>query len=353
MNKKIFHRLILFFLATHVAQAAPPTSASSVALEAKLAEVMKAHPDVNALVQSSMSKFKATSLQELLAHVKACDGDSGGKVHQLNEQLTLCIGREIEEPVFKNQDDLKSYYIKKTKSIPADFDPMTKLWTFGDDIITVQSVKYVRQICLKPGIDPDTAVELLAHELVHFDHSPISNEPVDILKFKSARAYAQETIQEPGDEVEAYIQGIGLQVRRRGLASLRQPGLNTFFDQSGLFIESLRDRFGIFILDNLGYMKLRFEHEYQTALKNRLRIEVDRIELAQSILEIRQGLEKELQEFLKKRNRLFNFASSEYSAESERTQKLLEKVQASIRRLEAEIKLRQPRIDELKTRVRS
>jgi hypothetical protein len=124
-----------------------------------------------------------------------------------------------------------------------------------------------RQVCIKSSPTFEDQVELLVHELTHLtapEEPPLSL--FDIAALGDPVRYGRERVNALGDEVDAYIAEFGVRIQLRGRAALNPPHIASLFSDSGQWLGN-RDSLRNYILDNLGYQRVRFDQEYRDNLK--------------------------------------------------------------------------------------
>lgn len=274
-------------------------------------------------------------------------------VKQSRETRTYFLARELDESGF-SESDLKPHYLDRNKELlPPDSKVDGFHWDVGPDVITLYQVSDKRQICIKSGVTSQDAVELLAHELVHYARIPDSDQVPDVLAFSDADNFASRIVVQPGEELEAYKVQFSLAIRSRGKGAVGAPPsvLQQFSDQ-GQFVGQERE-LARFILDDLQYRQKRFKPEYEDALKSALDHDEQVLELEKRLLELRVKQEGELRTAVQERYRILDFFLSKYRAISESYKSLLKLATESKDRLAKDSQERSSRCEEIRKRIAS
>lgn len=319
-----------------------------------LAETKK-NSELEKLMQETLLASKDRSFRDFLNRVRFCPTNDphGARVQQTSAHSVVFIGRDLDEPLLKNDDEIRKHYlarVQKNFSEPTKEEEMR--WIILPDQVFVIAGKSERNICIKSGVPVSTSVELLAHELIHYVKSKTQAPDFDMLIYTDCLDYSQKIIEEVGNEIDAYILEYSLRIRRQNykLFQLQQPQVALLFDESGVF-KGDRKVLGQHILEKLDYTKILLEPQCKSLIKTQIKFENQRMSSNQELLKSRQTEKKSLQDFIKSRSKIFNAAWPDYKKESDRVENLLKKTEESEERLNQEIKLRKSRIDLLQMRL--
>ncbi len=301
-----------------------------------------------------ISKFK--NLREFIAQIKACDPQQmqGGKVTHRNEFEILFIPRDLDEPDFKNDSELKSHYKELAqKNISAQNQNSEWIWKINPDLIQLYVGHVTKEICLRPNLPENQTFEYLAHEMLHYTKLNSKNIDFDILIFKDCIDYASRTAIEPGNEVEAYTLEYSLRIQKEGKAFLKdRPEIANLFDKQGHFLGP-QSTFTKYIVDTLNYKKFIFFPQFNEHVQTQIRFENQKLNALQGLKKSRQDELDNIKKWISGRAKIYNTISSKYRKETDRGQFLLDKINKSLERIQAEILSTLKRIDQLKERSQS
>lgn len=102
------------------------------------------------------------------------------------------------------------------------------------------------KICLSPKLSVEEAFGVLVHELTHYVQRNWGY--FDVLKYADSREYFEKVLQEPGEEVDAFIAEYRALIRLKKNRLSLPRSIRGLFNDSGDFIGS-RKEFALIILD--------------------------------------------------------------------------------------------------------
>ena len=342
--------ITLLFPVLTLAQTKPPPE---YVKDLREAYTKTAANDIEAfdLLDRAMKKSGSGTAEEFLKKISFCDEGKGGGVQQQNNEKLLFIARELDESEFNSNDvNLKGHYLKGALSeFPPDLDSQKLVWIVEPDMITLHSpMTSEHQICIS-SIPPATeAVELLAHELVHYVNQAPAEAP-DMVSYKDFDDYMQKQLYSPGEEFDAYLVQFKMLIRHHQLQGMSHyESAKRFFSDSGE-LKVAKSELGNYILTDLNYKNMRYRGEYFSALQIALKLETNKQHLLEQISTKRTAQIEEAKQILGNINHLIQTVSSEYRKNLESMQIRLTNALASKDRIEKAIQIQKQRVEKLQS----
>lgn len=324
-------------------------------LEERFVARAQGEPELQKLSKEVLSRSRLPSLRDFILRIRLCSGQDGhaGQVANLNRQRVYMTSRDLAEPT--DGQDLKSYYIERVQRPASGLKLETMNFKLEDDAVLFTSTDLSSGVCLISGIDIERSVENLAHEMVHFARSRHSHGVPDLLKYAGFSEYALKRVQEPGDEVDAYLLEFGLRIRREGRHFMKlSPSsikLHGTFDDQGKFLYR-RDYLAGVVLHDMSYLHKIIRPEYEGFIDLQLKRELERKKFNEELLKNRREQKASLQQEEERRLSGLNMVWPAYRSETKSIKSLLQAAQASITRLELELGRWKLRCSQLKARSR-
>lgn len=256
-------------------------SADSAGDALRAVQWMQARPIYSALLEKGLKRSGNTDAVRFLTSIPQCPPGSRyeGLVRSQSGARRMYFARDLDE-LTQPTPDLERYVRLATAANLGSFQ--VKL---DGELVEVSFQGQVnRQVCIKSWPTFEDQVELLVHELTHLtapEEPPLSL--FDIAALGDPVRYGRERVNALGDEVDAYIAEFGVRIQLRGKAAMSPPHIASLFSDSGQWLGN-RDSLRNYILDNLGYQRVRFDQEYrdnlnaaEQALEDRKRLLIELI----------------------------------------------------------------------------
>ncbi len=289
----------------------PLFASADTATEAlRAVQWMQARPAYAELLEKGLRRSGHSDAVRFLTSIPQCPPGSRyeGLVRSQSGAKRMYFARDLDE-LIQPTPDLERYMKLATAANLGSFQVKLD----GELVEVSFQSQATRQVCLKASPSFEDQVELLVHELTHLtapEEPPLSL--FDIAALGDPVRYGRERVNALGDEVDAYIAEFGVRIQLRGKAALNPPHIASLFSESGQWLGN-RDSLRNYILDHLGYQRVRFDQEYR-----------DNLRAAEQALEDRKRLLIEL----------INHRTLEESRFSERAKKTLNSADAeAVKRL--------------------
>ncbi len=225
---------------------------------------MQARPAYAELLEKGLKRSGQTDAVRFLTSIPQCPPGSRyeGLVRSQSGARRVYFARDLDE-LTQSTPDLERYVKLATAANLGNFQVK-----FDGELVEVRfQNQVIRQVCIKASPTFEDQVELLVHELTHLtapDEPPLSL--FDIAALGDPVRYGRERVNALGDEVDAYIAEYSVRIQLRGKGALNPPYIASLFSDSGQWLGN-RDSLRNYILDNLGYQRVRFDQEYRDNLK--------------------------------------------------------------------------------------
>ncbi len=239
-------------------------SADTAADALRAVQWMQARPMYSALLEKGLKRSGHTDAVSFLTSIPQCPPGSRyeGLVRSQSGAKRMYFARDLDE-LTQATPDLERYMKLATVANLGSFQVKLD----GELVEVSFQSQASRQVCIKSSPTFEDQVELLVHELTHLtapEEPPLSL--FDIAALGDPVRYGRERVNTPGDEVDAYIAEFGVRIQLRGKAALNPPHIASLFSDTGQWLGN-RDSLRNYILDNLGYQRVRFDQEYRDNLK--------------------------------------------------------------------------------------
>ena len=338
-----------------LASGIPLTASYSAELEKSVLAAAASDAEFRNLLNEALKKFDMPLFRAFLIYVRWCRLDEGqaARVNDSSQESIAFLTRELSEPADADARALQAYYRSRAAESFPKIPPGARTeWTFDPDVVAIRWTQSTREICVDAGKPAADGLEYFAHELVHFSRAAEFAGVVDPLSFADVADYARKTALAPGDEVDAYLFEYGLRARRHGRAGLGQRAfIQAHFSDLGAYAGT-RDEFASFVLNDLGYLKSRFEPQYRNFVAADLNVAKQKQGLERELLVNRETQIEEYRGFIERRSRLFNRLWPAYRAETKKAQTYLAAAEASRDRLGPSVAALRKRADALAARLK-